>query len=85
MLRENNYYVVITISLLTCAKVATIKPNAKDISTIAGLDVKLIIVPQPMRTKRNVPINSAHKALHIFVLSVISDKPIIPSAPVKTK
>lgn len=62
-------------------------------STIAGPDrkgevsgsVKARIDPQPISTNKNVPINSAQTARHIFKPSVISESPIILSAPVKYK
>lgn len=43
----------------------------------------VIIDPQPMSTSIKVPKNSAISILHMLLLSVISDKPKILSAPVK--
>lgn len=56
---------------------ATIKPNANDIATMEGASTGLssIIAPQPMRTNRAVPMNSAQSAFHNWAFAVNSDRP----------
>lgn len=69
---------------LTCASVATTKPNVKAICTMDGSYPVFhadVVLAMPTDTKKNVPKNSASKIFHIFRLFMMSLTPMIRFTP----
>lgn len=58
---------------LTCASVATVRPN---VNAICGTDASpSAVLPTPMKTKKNVPSSSPSSIRQMFLFSVMSAMP----------
>lgn len=70
---------------LTCASAATARPNVREMCTIDGAysawPQPPIVLPQPRRTRRNVPRNSANSCRNRALLSVMSCRLKTPLTP----